>query len=840
VLAHATFDHDETAGLALYERAAEGFVRSAEARGEVIARQNLRNMYRLRGEFDAARRQVERAVAVAEASAEPMTIARASVMQADQMMETGGDIGHAHRALLRARRLADPQAPIGLRRAILVSLANASLYLGRIEEAIDALERHRALRMEDGSTVDAAAVAFNLLNARVTASESRPVRDARRQLVAEAESVLAEARNLKHVAVEAQAHRLLGELVRADDPDRAHVHLRRCLALETSLAYPNVRASCLWSLAFHQSTTDRPGAEQLSREAMSLAAANRGGPLLAYAWQSRLRLVWRTLPEDQAITESLAALDAIERMRSGQSDLASRAAMFSNWTREYHWTTGRLLEARGPRLAAAIAVGERMRSRVLLEFLAQAGVPATGDPRQQDAREQLTRRVAETQRVLASPSLGVEERRAFRDRLDLLDLELGALDADRIQAIPSSNVSFASLDTIQQSLDEREALLWFSIAPWKDLYDDFGGGSWVVSVTRRATTIHPLRTGVELDTQVGALNGLLRNRQTRADVWLPAARRLGTMLLGDAVSQLPRGVERLVIVSDGALHRLPFEALTVDSIPVALGDRFEISMVPSATLWLRLRQSPVPPPAAAALVLADPDLTSATSDTPMRLAPLPWARQEARAIASLLDLDARYVLEGAAASEHTLKTASPGTFGILHLAAHARADATNPARSAVFLSPGDVTEDGWLQPREIAALDLRGRLVVLPACESADGSVVGGEGPLSLARAFFAGGAAAVVATRWPLRDDDAAFLMERFYRRLAAGDSAGVALRGARRDAIDTGLPAAAWAGIALLGDGLQRPVRTPHRSAWAQILVIAVIPAIVVLAWMRRQRRQ
>ena len=35
---------------------------------------------------------------------------------------------------------------------------------------------------------------------------------------------------------------------------------------------------------------------------------------LAYAWQARLRLVWRTLPEDIAIAQSHEALDAIERL----------------------------------------------------------------------------------------------------------------------------------------------------------------------------------------------------------------------------------------------------------------------------------------------------------------------------------------------------------------------------------------------------------------------------------------------------------------------------------------------------------------------------------------------
>jgi CHAT domain-containing protein len=263
-------------------------------------------------------------------------------------------------------------------------------------------------------------------------------------------------------------------------------------------------------------------------------------------------------------------------------------------------------------------------------------------------------------------------------------------------------------------------------------------------------------------------------------------------------------------------------------------------MVPSATLWLRLRRSGVQRARHGALVFADPDLAHDTPGGAAALPPLPWARQEARGIASLLGLGAGDVLEGRAASEGAIKTAPLGAVGVLHLAAHARADAVFPERSAVFLAPGGEGEDGWLQPREIAALHLHGQLVVLSACESADGSLQAGEGALSLARAFFAAGAGGVVAARWPLRDDDAAFVMERFYRRLAAGDTVGAALRRVRRDALDAGLPAATWAGVAFLGVSQQSPIALrehPHAVS-PPVVVMALLIAVALGAWARRLR--
>ena len=564
VLAHSTFGQYEAQGIALYELAAEGFVRSGEAAGEVTARQNLRSLYRVRGSFDAARRQVERAMAVAETSKDPLIIARASVIYAGEIIDTGGDIGSAYRALSRAERFAFPGGPIGLRRSILWNLASASFYLGRLDEAIEALQRHRALRAEDGSVVDAAVVAFNLLNTRLTVGEARPVPGARDELIASAEAVLEEVIGLEHKALEAQTRRVLGELLRPRDPVLAEMHLRRCLELEASLGHPRVRAACLWSLAAHESTRNPGRAEQLSREAVALVGADRGSLLLAYAWQSRLRLVWRTLPEDQAIAESLEALDAIERLRASQKDAESRAALFTGWTRDYYWLTGRLLDVQAPRLAQAFTVGERLRSRVLLDYLAQAGVPQAPDADRAAAREALAGRTASTQRRLLSSGLAGQERHSLLEQLRLLELERVELDAGRIAAVAPEGLQFASIETIQQALDDREALLWFSIAPWKDLYDDFGGGAWLVAVTRRAATVHRVAAPVDLDTQVAAFTGLLRARDAAAGMWTDAARQLGKTLLGVAVAGLPPEIERLVIVSDGVLHRVPFEALPVD------------------------------------------------------------------------------------------------------------------------------------------------------------------------------------------------------------------------------------------------------------------------------------
>jgi len=178
-------------------------------------------------------------------------------------------------------------------------------------------------------------------------------------------------------------------------------------------------------------------------------------------------------------------------------------------------------------------------------------------------------------------------------------------------------------------------------------------------------------------------------------------------------------------------------------------------------------------------------------------------------------------------------------FGIVHFAAHAVIDDRRPQRSAVVLAPGRDSEDGLLQVREIVDLDLDGAVVILSACSSASGTLLEGEGVMGLAHAFFRAGAHAVVGSLWPLRDDEAAELVRGFSDQLAAGLSVGSALGAAQLTLMKRGAPAAAWAGLVVLGNGDLVPVpggrsRSTLRS-WSWGLGIGVV-VVVLLAMLLR----
>jgi CHAT domain-containing protein len=399
---------------------------------------------------------------------------------------------------------------------------------------------------------------------------------------------------------------------------------------------------------------------------------------------------------------------------------------------------------------------------------------------------------------------------------------------------------------VRRELNPREALLAFQLALSKDLYGDFGGGAFVLVVTREGVAALRLPDRAALTPEVEIFDGaLLRRDGTERALGI----RLYRDLMAEALAALPSGIERLVLVPDGILHELPFDALRAPEGQTPLGARFELDSVPSATLWLRFRRAGAEASASPALALADPALPAA-SESPsaersavlsrgLELGPLPHARKEGRNLVRRLGggSDLRVADE---ASEAFVKSVGLRRYGVVHFAAHAVADEAYPERSAVILSAGSDSEDGLLQAREIAELDLEGRVVVLSACRTASGSLLSGEGVLSLSRAFFQAGARAVIGSRWPLRDDEAALLFDSFYRELGRGASVSAALKGAKVAAIESGIPAMGWSSLALLGDGSVTPFpgglpTPPSGNGW--FLLLPLLALLVIATRLARR---
>ena len=571
-----------------------------------------------------------------------------------------------------------------------------------------------------------------------------------------------------------------------------------------------------------------------------------------------MRLAWADSAPERALAEGRAALDVIEALHEVQRNTGRRAELFSTWAEDYHWLSGRLLQREnGPdALAAAFSVTERMRARSLVESLAAAGKAPRSDPALAARRAAVLEELAQVQRRLLEPGLPAAAREAAsreQQRLEIAEAALRERLAEGAGDLAAHRrPNFASLTRVRRALAADEALLSFQIAPWRDTAGQFAGGAWLLAVTRHGARAYRLPGRVELRPTLAMFDGLFAARAPDREA--TAARALHDRLLARALGDLPAGMQRLVIVPDDDLHRLPFAALRgADGAPLAT--RYQLTVVPSATLWLRWRASRPLPGARPALALADPpapgDGKAASASAPGRrgapaeraavfaamqaLPPLPYARSEGRAVVRHLGRGS-VLRVGEEASEAFLKRGGGG-FGLLHFATHALLDDEQPESSGVLLAPGARGEDGLLQVREIVELDLAGDTVVLASCRSASGRLLRGEGVMGLARAFFQAGAHAVVASLWPLRDDEAEALFSSFYRHLGRGESLAAALRAAQIERIRAGAPAAAWAGLVVLGDGELVPARPRPAERWIAAAVLAAMAAGAAVYATRRR---
>lgn len=851
--AHLQRTRDAEQAVALYRRAAERFRTTQHAEGEILSRTNLRSFLFPRGRVDEATREVARVVEIGKASSDPLTKARAWSLEATHVQDTGGDLALAYRLLRRTHAVVFPDGPYRLQRTCAIGLGAVAFRMGRLDEALALFREFDRRAAAAGDTSGEAIARYNILTTMAMQQSVLPTPGGREALLGVAESALAAALAAQHQDAALRTHRLIAELL-TNEPGaaaRALQHVGQCLAYATASQQWEEQAICSWVEA--SLLRDRAPAQARAAEARALAATARANSPRAQAYSAsrHMRASWRSRPRPEAIRDVLAAIDTVELLRMLQDDAETGAELFSVWTLDHYWFSGTLLEdGHDDEIGLAFAITERVRARALSDALRQERPPL--DPRDPlvARRRALFESIAAGQRALMAPGLDAEARRLGLARLEELELELQEAERQRTAASPRrrSNVPHvASLEAVQVALADDEALLSYQVGLRRTYEGDPGGGAWLTAVTRHQVSVHRLPDRVDLAPIVPVFAGLIEAGRGRDG---EAGARLHADVVGKALARLPAGIDRLIVVPDGPLHGLPFDALRASPEAQPLGARYELVVVPSAGLWLEWRRQAGRVPTGRFLAVADPHLSdrarssatrNATLYQTLTLGRLPHARDETAALRR--HLGAVDVLMGPRASEHAVKGVDLPQYDLVHFAAHAIADQARPQRSAVVLAAGAASEDGLLQAREIRELDFSGRIVVLSACDTAAGAVLSGEGVLSLARAFFEAGAHAVIGTRWPIRDDEAARLFADVYRRLAEGRTMSDAIRQVKHDAIAAGRSSSAWAALVLLGNGdlrLQPQHRsTSHAGVLGTLAAASALVTLMALGYARMRRR-
>lgn len=264
------------------------------------------------------------------------------------------------------------------------------------------------------------------------------------------------------------------------------------------------------------------------------------------------------------------------------------------------------------------------------------------------------------------------------------------------------------------------------------------------------------------------------------------------------------GASHIIIVPEGPLNYLPFEALGKGNY---LLEQYTIHYSFSGAL-LTIKpiqqKSAKPTLLAMAPVFADRRTSTFTSSTERfvqmgkrtepasrafslqgdYIEPLPGTEREVEQINQLhadKGMLSRYFVNESA-SEELIKKGEFSRYDYIHLATHGFVNGQYPELSGLLLTQDSTSaEDGILYSGEILGLSMHADLVTLSACETALGKKIEGEGVRGLSSAFMMAGASNVVASLWKVADESTASLMVSFYTELLNGKDKASALRDAK-----------------------------------------------------------
>jgi len=499
-----------------------------------------------------------------------------------------------------------------------------------------------------------------------------------------------------------------------------------------------LRRAGLWSWAVDalldeaERATPARGSRMLEREAEHLPV-----PFRRWILPARLRLRARVEPK-RRIPLLRRAVRSAETLRFLAPSSALRATSLARYLGLYEELAQALLERGRPRdLREAFWVLDSARARTMREELDRAAPGSSDTPSIRRVRE----RIEVLWRVIDERTNGPQGVRAASTPL-LREIQQQEKELVRL----FGDVSHAASAPQPSSRTENRAYLTWSAVGGRligFLSDSGEVVSWdagSVAATRR--DLDGLRFQVERRlygaTDHGAADLLLQRMGSR-------------MLPSGVVDELP---PRLHVVLPMEVGSLPCEALPWKGGCVL--DACRIEYLPCAGWPIRKWRR-----AGGHLVIG---LDSHT---------LPDVDREVESVAALLDGASR--LAGIDATRDSVLGALAGK-RVVHFAGHAEAREDVPPLSALRV------RDGWITASDLAAARLDGSLVVLSACRTGDPALGWfGESLGGFPRAVLGAGAAGVLASRWPVRDEVARVWMESFYGALDDGPVSDAAATAAR-----------------------------------------------------------
>jgi CHAT domain-containing protein/tetratricopeptide (TPR) repeat protein len=564
--------------------------------------------------------------------------------------------------------------------------------------------------------------------------------------------------------------------------------------------------------------TENRGHPDQAGELLDRVIAQLGDPRPAdLVYRSRLR--WKLGRREQALADLSRAMELVEaRRKKASTGERERAYRFADSLEPFDQAVIFLTDlGDAPK---ALEVVERSRAQAMLDRMEASGLdPLAGVPaaeaellRGRERRARLGLAKLEQQRRLP---VGQPQPK------DLADQAAEAREAwlrssrEILAASPSYRLSLgrerrpADLAVLRRDLlGERGLLLEYVLNPESGFVIVVPGTKPPrivrLEVGRRTADLLGIESGpFTLDRSADALASVTPSLLT-PDLTPKGLRRLASLsalLIPERERNRLAGgdFDRVVVVPDGPIAQLPFEALVLDpGAPRFLLDLgTPVLYGPSATTLANLAARAAEPArkeTEPVLTIGDVVYDTGALAIPPDSAPERWSessryrggagkldrlvfsRDESNRLARAFRARGIAVkqLLGDQAVEPRVRSALSGR-RIVHLACHGWTDLSyGNLFGALAITPGprsteDPNEDGLLTLGEWAQIDLRScDLAILSACETNLGPPQRGEGMWALSRGLLVAGARRVVASNWRIEDESTAELIGAFAERIA------------------------------------------------------------------------
>ena len=348
-----------------------------------------------------------------------------------------------------------------------------------------------------------------------------------------------------------------------------------------------------------------------------------------------------------------------------------------------------------------------------------------------------------------------------------------------------------TIDKLRRAIPARTTLISYAVLENEVV-------SWLIRAD--GVTMRRLPVTVPLTETVARFSSMITRGSSDSALRATSAQ-LYDLLIGPWRSRLQPDT-RIVIVPDKSLHFVPFGALFDEATNRFLVESFEITVVPSVQLYdaSATRYAELGAAVPNVMAVGNPSF----DENAFQLPRLPGAEREATQIANGY-ARSRLLLGPAATKSAFLRGAVASD--IIHFAGHGVVTPDAPLLSHLVFAPeaGD-GGSGALYARDLFdARFPRTRVAILSGCQTAGGRLSDTEGVSSLARAFFAVGVPAVIASLWAINDAQTADFFAAYHRELVRGADPVAALRHTQRQWLanskDPWRGLSTWAGFQLFG---------------------------------------